>query len=88
VEDLTGAATMTDTQKSELDPLHLIVKAEENLMGFRQNLIQQAWEQAVRAAESSEPADLDALIRLHAGIRAIDYALAQKPSVYKMMAPI
>ncbi len=79
---------MTDTDKPTFDPLREIVKAEENLMGFRQNLIQQAWEAAIKAAGTGEPADLDALIRLHAGIKAIDYALAQKPSAYKYMAPI
>ena len=79
---------MNEADKQSLDPLRMIVKAEENLMGFRQNLTQKAWEAAVKAAETGEPADLDALIRLHAGIRAIDYALAQKPSIYKYLSPI
>lgn len=79
---------MTEIDKSTFDPLRQIVKAEENLMGFRQNLIQKAWEAAVKAAETAEPADLDELVRLHAAIKAIDYALAQKPSAYKYMAPI
>jgi hypothetical protein len=72
----------------ELDPIRLIVEAEENLMGFRQNLVIRAFETAIRAAEGADPADLDALIRLHAGIRAIDFALANKPSAYKLTAPI
>jgi hypothetical protein len=80
--------TPHDPSKEGLDPLRLILGAEENLMGFRQNLILQAWEAAVLAAESAEPADLDKLIRLHAGIQAIDFALAQRPSAYKFTAPI
>jgi hypothetical protein len=73
---------------ADLDPVRMIVHAEENLMGFRKNMILQAWETAVLASETADPADLDRLIRLHAGIRAIDFAMANKPSVYKMMAPI
>lgn len=76
------------TGKAAPDPLRMILAAEENLQGFRQNLMMQAWESAVKAAETGAPADLDALIRLHAGIRAIDFALAQRPSAYKFTAPI
>ena len=79
---------MTQADPAALDPLKQIVKAEENLTSFRQNLIEKAFETAISAAETSEPAKLDDLIRLHAAIKAIDYALANKPSVYKLMAPI
>ena len=78
--DSTGAA-------KELDPVRMIIAAEENVMGYRQNLILRAWEMAVKAADGDQAA-LDELIRVHAGIKAIDYALAQKPSVYKFTAPI
>jgi hypothetical protein len=71
-----------------LDPLRMIVHAEEKLMGYRQNLVQQAWDTAIKASETSDAAQLDSLIRLHAGVRAIDFALANKPSVYRMIAPI
>ena len=72
----------------DLDPIRLFVQAEERMMGFRQNMQQRAWELALKASDSADPADLDALIRLHAGIRAIDYALTVKPSVYREAAPI
>jgi hypothetical protein len=72
----------------DLDPIHLIIQAEERLMGFRQNLQRSAWDMALKASESAAPEELDALIRLHAGIRAIDFALASKPSVYSQTTPI
>jgi hypothetical protein len=75
-------------RKPDLDPIRLIVAAEENLTGFRQNLILQVWETAVKASETATPGDLDALVRLHAAIKAIDFALANKPSVYREAAPI
>jgi hypothetical protein len=88
-------ASMADDQVStdtaapaDLDPLRIIVQAEEKLMGFRQNLVQQAWDAAMEASESADPDQLDRLIRLHAGIRAIDFAFANRPSLYRMMAPI
>jgi hypothetical protein len=71
-----------------LDPTRLMLKAEENLKGFRQNLIEQTWEAAVKAGETGLPADLDALVRLYSGIKAIDFALAQKPSAYRYNTPI
>jgi hypothetical protein len=79
---------MTQTDLNTLDPLRQIVKAEENLAGFRQNLIEKAWNTAVMAAESGDAAKLDELIRVHAAIKAIDHAMANKPSMYRMMAPI
>lgn len=79
---------MIQADAATLDPLRQIVEAEENLASFRQNLIEKTFETAILAAETSEPAKLDELIRLHAAIKAIDYALANKPSAYKLMAPI
>jgi hypothetical protein len=74
--------------QADLDPIHLYVQAEERLMGLRQNLTQQVYETAMRAGETAETADLDALVRLYTAIQAIDYAIAHKPSAYKMAAPI
>ena len=81
-------ATERHAAAADLDPLRMIVHAEEKLTGFRQNLVQQAFDAAIRASEGADPAELDALIRLHAGVKAIDFALANKPSVYRMAAPI
>jgi hypothetical protein len=72
----------------DLDPTRLMLKAEENLKGYRQNLIEQTWETAVKAAESGLPADRDELVRLYSAIKAIDFALAQKPSAYRYNTPI
>ena len=78
----------SEAKPAELDPLRMAVGAEENLMSYRQSLMQQTWEAALKASETRDQGDLDALIRLHAAIKAIDHALAHKPSVYKMLAPI
>lgn len=74
--------------RPDLDPTRMMVKAEENLKGFRQNLIEQTWGAAVKAGETGQSADLDALVRLHQAIQAIDFALAWKPSAYRYTTPI
>ncbi len=76
------------SRPADLDPIRLIVRSEEMLKGLRQNLVEQAWTTAARAAEGNSREDLDALIRVHAAIQAIDFALANKPSVYREAAPI
>jgi hypothetical protein len=78
----------TSNTQADLDPIHLYVQAEERLMGLRQNLTQQVYETAMRAGETAKAEDLDALVRLYTAIQAIDFAIAHKPSAYKMSAPI
>ena len=88
MSDDASANTSATAGRTPPDPVRMILAAEENLQGFRQNLVLQAWETAVKAAETAAPGDLDALIRLHATIKAIDFAMAQRPSAYKFTAPI
>ena len=67
-----------------LDRLRFIAHARE--MGFPMDSVKAMLRLSRHPDEPCE--DLDALVRLYTAIQAIDFAIAHKPSAYKMSAPI